>query len=52
MLTGAAKYSEFKEQRTFIFFSGAIGVMFFLLIRFIPAIGTTVFGWLPVYVWV
>ena len=51
MLTGAAKYSDSKDERNLIVFSGGIGITFYLLIRFVPAIGTNLFGWLPVYLW-
>jgi uncharacterized membrane protein HdeD (DUF308 family) len=51
MLTGPAKYAESREQSRQILFSGTIGAIFYIIIRFSPELGTLVFGWLPVYIW-
>lgn len=51
MLNVPAKYADTKEQRGQILLSGTIGTVFFIAIRFLPNLGDTIFGWLPVIIW-
>ena len=52
ILFGPSKYAEIDEQKTLIFAAGSIGTILFVLLRFIPQIGYSLFHWLPIFIYV
>ncbi len=50
MLFGPAKYAEIKEQYWLVIISGNVGIVFFIFLRIFPAMGHSIFGWLPVFI--
>lgn len=52
LLFGPVKFVDTQEQGGVLILSGLIAIVFFAVIRFIPSIGETMFGWIPVYVFV
>ena len=51
LLNGPAKYAETKRQSEQILLAGTIGLIFYILIRFLPEIGDKIFGWMPIFIW-
>lgn len=51
MLNGPAKYANTKEESGQILIAGTIGSIFYIVIRFLPGFGDTIFGWFPIVIW-